>query len=194
MKKIKNIVDFNVYKLTNDDRIPIYTKEFNGDDSLVWYAIADSNVGVVNLKCHFAIDEDDSACLLEDIFERYFDDRWNRDSDMPTDTFNHWGNNFYPLDIVEKILAELEECMMLLENNPYNPKLQEIIDLNHAIKAYRNISLRICLDEKIPLEEKMEYMIPKKDVLIDFYSRFINYTKKMICENPQAKFFVVSGP
>lgn len=190
--KIK-MPEFDEYILIDEDRIPIYTGEHD-DHSFMWYGISDVNIGEVNFKAHISIDEDDSAFLLEEIFVRYFDAKYNQDTYMPADEFEHWGTNFYPLSVVEQILQELEEFVMLLEGELNNPRIQEIIDLNCAIKAYRNISLRICFDDTIPLEEKLIYMLPKKAVLIDFYSSFIYYVRKMIDENPTAEFFVVSGP
>lgn len=189
-----DLVESGKYKLIDEDRIPIYTRKFDGDDGFMWYAISESNVGDVNLKKHIAIDEDDSAYLLEDLFDHYFDEKYNHDSDIPTDEFNHWRNNFYLLCIVDKILNELEEVIKLLNVDPYNRRIGEIVDLNKAIKAYRNISLRVCYDEALPIEEKLTYMMPKRAVLIDFYSKFVVCVRKMVYENPQAKFFVVSGP
>lgn len=188
-----NMPESDDYILIDEDRIPIYTGEYD-DHSYMWYGISDGNSGEVNFKVHISIDEDDSDFLLEDIFARYFDAKYNQDTYMPADEFEHWGDNFYPLSVVKQILQELEELVMLLEGELNNPRIQEIIDLNCAIKAYRNISLRICFDDTIPLEEKLIYMLPKKAVLIDFYSSFIYYVRKMIDENPTAEFFVVSGP
>lgn len=188
-----NMPESEEYILIDEDRIPIYTGEHD-DHSYMWYGISDGNSGEVNFKVHISIDEDDSAFLLEDFFARYFDAKYNQDIYMPTDEFEHWGDNFYPLSVVKQILQELEELVILLEGNPHSSRIHEIIDLNRAIKAYRNISLRICFDDTIPLEEKLIYMFPKKAVLIDFYSRFIYYVRKMIDENQNAEFFVVSGP
>lgn len=188
-----NMPESDDYILIDEDRIPIYTGEYD-DHSYMWYGISDGNSGEVNFKVHISIDEDDSDFLLEDIFARYFDAKYNQDTYMPADEFEHWGDNFYPLSVVKQILQELEELVMLLEGELNNPRIQEIIDLNCAIKAYRNISLRICFDDTIPLEEKLIYMLPKKAVLIDFYSSFIYYVRKMIDENLTAEFFVVSGP
>lgn len=188
-----NMPESDDYILIDEDRIPIYTGEYD-DHSYMWYGISDGNSGEVNFKVHISIDEDDSDFLLEDIFARYFDAKYNQDTYMPADEFEHWGDNFYPLSVVEQILQELEELVMLLEGNPHSSRIHEIIDLNRAIKAYRNISLRICFDDTMPLEEKLIYMLPKKAVLIDFYSRFIHYVRKMIDENKNAEFFVVSGP
>ena len=188
-----NMPESEEYILINEDRIPIYTGE-NDDHSFMWYGISDVNIGEVNIKAHISIDEDDSAFLLEEIFVRYFDAKYNQDTYMPADEFEHWGTNFYLLSVVEQILQELEEFVLLLEVNPHSSRINEIIDLNCAIKAYRNISLRICFDDTIPFEEKLIYMLPKKAVLIDFYSCFIYYVRKMIDENQTAEFFVVSGP
>lgn len=57
-----NMPESEAYILTEEDRIPIYTGEYD-EHYYVWYRISDGNSGEVNFKVHISIDEDDSAFL-----------------------------------------------------------------------------------------------------------------------------------
>lgn len=108
------------------------------------------------------MDEDDSAYLLEWIFEKYYDKTINESNLF--DYFDHWGENYYEVSMIGKILEEVEEFCESV-------KLQ---------KQSMTIVVNGC-----------RFL---RDEVISFYERFVSIVNYLLESYPQYKYLVICGP
>lgn len=142
----------------------IFIGTFNGSNT--WYGLTNKSstfdgVALVDKENLFInIDEDDSAYLLEWIFDKYYDKKINM-----YDSLEHWGENYFEILIARKVLEEIDEICKNLKSQDQNSRIE--------INGCRNY---FCYEA------------------VDFYEKFILLVTNILDENPDYKYFVVSGP
>ena len=143
-----------------------------------------------------AMDEDVSAYFLEEQFlEPYFSRQYNIVRISSNTGFEHWGYNFYSKVQVEQIIADIESPILLLANDHTNPLLKS--KLNPKMAYYcKNVNIG---HEHIVFhmndDERFNYIIANRAVVIDFYRRFVEHLRLMFMISPaEKKYLLVLGP
>lgn len=135
------------------------------------------------------LDEDDSAILVEEFFDAFYDEAINRACG-----FEHWGNNFYTPEAIAEILDEMKEFVEILKKNTFDERISTRILIDHVGYIFRDNEGFDVFPYGKNQVEKLKYLDKYKAVVIDFYERFISCMESIIRKNPDYKYFVVSGP
>lgn len=150
---------------------------------------------VEELKEEFSIEEEDIYCFLSFFFFKYFDkeyiynkNRYDGDFCNYIEGFE-WNltHNFFSYETLEKMLCEIEMVTKLLKKDYMNEKLKPI---KERFSIYY-----MCDQESSEYREETPENIEKhKDVVIDFYQRFVKRMRKMMINNSNTDIISIMGP
>ena len=149
-----------------------------------------------NIEYMIAMDEDVSAYFLEEQFlEPHFSRQYNIERISSNARFEHWGYNFYSKEQVDQIIADIESLVLLIENDYTNPLLKSKLNPNMAYYCKNEKSGHGQIVRQMDDEERFNYIIANRAVVIDFYRRFIEHLKIMFMASPlEKKYLLVLGP
>ena len=149
-----------------------------------------------NIEYMIAMDEDVSAYFLEGQFlEPYFSRQYNIERISSNAGFEHWGYNFYSKEQVDQIITDIESLILLLVNDHTNPLLKSKLNPNMAYYCKNEKSGHGQIVRQMDDEERFNYIIANRAVVIDFYRRFIEHLKIMFMASPlEKKYLLVLGP
>ena len=182
-----------------DNRIEILVNYCLGD-SVKFYLVEDYQGKYweipKNIEYMIAMDEDVSAYFLEEQFlEPYFSRQYNIERISSNAGFEHWGYNFYSKVQVDQIIADIESLILLLANDHTNPLLKS--KLNPKMSYYcKNVnSGHKDIVFHMNNDERFNYIIANRAVVIDFYRRFVEHLRLMFMVSPaEKKYLLVLGP
>ncbi len=174
------------------DQIMIYDHNIGGGTTCFWL----TNINSVysdskdddHSKTLICMDEDDAQYLVEPYFKKWFNREYNTDNYMQLGVYDHYDSNFYPVEVVEKILWNIDSLITMLEQDDCNPAVFNEITL-------KAISWFLLAPGDVVADEKMKNRFWRNKLLfLDFYKRFVTSVRQLIKDNPDKRFFVGSGP
>lgn len=96
-------------------------------------------------------------------------------------------HNFYTYECLQKMLEEIEQAAELLEKDYNNPMLTRVKE---------RFSIYYMCESSHPdyIAGGDKHIEKHKDVVIDFYKRFVARMRKMMENNPQTNVISIMGP
>lgn len=148
---------------------------------------------IISSEDEISIEEGNIECFLEYFLRKYFDkelfyNRYRYD-DMEYTTEFEWylTDNFYTYECMRKMLQEISKAADLLETDYGNEELKDI-------KKEFSIFYMCSCHHSDYIERKNENIENHKDVVIDFYRRFVSRMSRMMEEHPETDLISVMGP
>ena len=109
--------------------------------------------------------------------------------------FEHWGYNFYSKFQVDQIIADIESLILLLANDHTNPLLKSKLNPKMAYYCKNVDSGHEDIVFHMNNDERFNYIIANRAVVIDFYRRFVEHLRLMFMISPaEKKYLLVLGP
>ena len=149
-----------------------------------------------NIEYMIAMDEDVSTYFLEEQFlEPHFSRQYNIERISSNAGFEHWGYNFYSKEQVDRIITDIESLALLIENDHTNPLLKFKLNPNMAYYCENVNSGHEEIVFYMNDDERFNYIIANRAVVIDFYRRFVEHLRLMFMASPpEKKYLLVLGP
>ncbi|TCL60578.1 hypothetical protein EDD76_102276 [Kineothrix alysoides] len=145
-----------------------------------------------------SIEEGDVECFLAYFFLKYYDSKltynYRRNLEYGDEAENNqfeWylEHNFYTYETMNKMLDDMKKTAILLRDHYDDTYLNEI-------KSKFSIFYMVDVDSDEYVEGKntSKTIEMHRDVVIDFYNRFIARIKKMMENNPDCDLLSIMGP
>lgn len=184
---------------------PFYEIEIiNGTDSSSYYCfsiddIPDKDVieeeDINCVKVLFSIEEGDVECFLYYFLKKYYDPhlKYNSHQDIDEDEksqFYPWlVENVFTYESISKMCDEIMEVAQLLEEDFYNPRLDEV-----KMEFFIGYMSSNDDPDNINTDRSEEAKHRHVDVVIDFYRRFVGKLRKAMREYPDYCLIGIEGP
>lgn len=157
-------------------------------------------------KVEISIEEENIRAFLFPLLLKYFDDNLPENLQRldnhtvllvdGTQTTFEWylTYNYYTMQSIQDMISEIKEIIELLEDDFNNSKLDYIKeDYDWILYLDHRVNTKNLPDDK---HERIKLTENYKDVIINFYNRFIKYMEKMIKEGKEKGYTLISfmGP
>lgn len=157
-------------------------------------------------KLEISIEEENIRAFLFPLLLKYFDDNLPENLQRldnhtvslvdGTQTTFEWylTYNYYTMQSIQDMISEIKEIIELLEDDFNNSKLDYIKeDYDWILYLDHRVNTKNLPDDKY---ERIKLTENYKDVIINFYNRFIKYMENMIKEGKEKGYTLISfmGP
>lgn len=157
-------------------------------------------------KLEISIEEESIRAFLYPLLLKYFDEKLPENLQRFDKNIALYGNriqatfewyltyNYYTMESIQNMIEEIKEITELLEDDFNNTKLDYIKeDYDWILYLDDRVNPKNLPDDKY---ERIKLTENYKDVIIDFYNRFIKYMENMIKEGREAGYKLISfmGP
>lgn len=157
-------------------------------------------------KVEISIEEENIRAFLFPLLLKYFDDNLPENLQRldnhtvllvdGTQTTFEWylTYNYYTMQSIQDMISEIKEIIELLEDDFNKSKLDYIKeDYDWILYLDHRVNTKNLPDDK---HERIKLTENYKDVIINFYNRFIKYMEKMIKEGKEKGYTLISfmGP
>lgn len=157
-------------------------------------------------KLEISIEEENIRAFLYPLLLKYFDEKLPENLQRFDKNIVLYGNriqatfewyltyNYYTMESIQNMIEEIKEITELLEDDFNNTKLDYIKeDYDWILYLDDRVNPKNLPDDKY---ERIKLTENYKDVIIDFYNRFIKYMENMIKEGREAGYKLISfmGP
>lgn len=157
-------------------------------------------------KLEISIEEENIRAFLYPLLLKYFDEKLPENLQRFDKNIVLYGNriqatfewyltyNYYTMESIQNMIEEIKEITELLEDDFNNTKLDYIKeDYDWILYLDDRVNPKNLPDDKY---ERIKLTENYKDVIIDFYNRFIKYMENMIKEGSKHGYKLISfmGP
>lgn len=150
-------------------------------------------------NCAISVEEDCSEALLEWIFGTFNVKNENEAYDTASlqGEFEHWGENIYPVAVMDDFLRNVYEIYKNLMCHPEKYVRRYYSEPMRIIELYDISDNRSILFDKLyksSYDIQCEFLIQHIGIITDFYLAFYKALTAVRNTEPQAVKFVISGP